>query len=289
MPKIKFKKQPISVKAFYIFFVIFFAVEAVLHILPVVWSIVSSLKTAEDFFAGMFAMPKALHFENYVRVFSEFKIRQYNYADMLFNSLWQLALKLFVSMLSSVCFAYAVARYRFPGRDFLYGLVIFAKTIPIIGNGPAEFKLISSLGMVNNPALIWLAWAGGFDFAFIVLYGTFKGISRTYSEAAKIDGANNWYILFKIILPQATPAIIALAIEEAIGIWNNYGTVMIYLREYPNLAYGLYLFKTEANYIAESKPIYFAAIVISAIPPIILYTANLSKILTNITTGGLKG
>ena len=104
-----------------------------------------------------------------------------------------------------------------------------------------------------------------------------------------MDGANNLFILFKIILPQATPAIIALAIEEAIGIWNNYGTVMIYLREYPNLAYGLYLFSSESNYIADSKPIYFAAIVISSIPPIVLYMANLNKILTNITTGGLKG
>ena len=190
---------------------------------------------------------------------------------------------------SGIAIAYAVARFRFPGRDFLYGLVIFAKTIPIIGSGPAEFKLISSLGMVNNPALIWLAWAGGFDFAFIVLYGTFKGISQTYSEAAKIDGANNLYVLFNIILPQATPAIIALSIEEAIGIWNNYGTVMIYLREYPNLAYGLYLFSAESNYIVDSKPIYFAAVVISSIPPIVLYMANLNKILTNITTGGLKG
>ncbi len=289
MPKIKFRKQPVSVKAFYIFCVVFFAVEAFLHVIPIIWSIMSSVKTAEDYFAGMFSLPKELHFENYIRVFSEFKYRQYNYVDMLFNSLWELALKLFVSMLSSVCFAYAVARFRFPGRDFLYGLVIFAKTIPIIGNGPAEFKLISSLGMVNNPALIWLAWAGGFDFAFIVLYGTFKGISQTYSEAARMDGANNFYILFNIILPQATPAIIALAIEEAIGIWNNYGTVMIYLRDYPNLAYGLYLFSNASNYIEDSKPIYFAAIVISAIPPIVLYMSNLNKILTNITTGGLKG
>lgn len=289
MAKIKFRNQPISVKIFYISFVIFFALEAALHILPSVWSILSSLKTAEDFFKDMFALPSEWRFENYLRVFTEFKYRQYNYLDMLFNSLWELGLKLFVSMLSSVCFAYAVARFRFPGRDFLYALVIFAKTIPIIGSGPAEFKLISSLGMVNNPALIWLAWAGGFDFAFIVLYGTFKGISQTYSEAAKMDGANNLFILFKIILPQATPAIIALAIEEAIGIWNNYGTVMIYLREYPNLAYGLYLFSSESNYIADSKPIYFAAIVISSIPPIVLYMANLNKILTNITTGGLKG
>ncbi len=289
MKKIKFAKQPISMKVFYILCVVFFVFQAVIHMLPVAWALLSSLKSGQDFFDGMFSFPSALHFDNYIRIFSEFKCQQYYYIDMLFNSLWILGVKLFVSMVSSICLAYALARFRFPGAGLLYGVFIFARTIPLIGTGTANFKLMVALNMVNNPALIWIAWAGGFDMAFLILYGTFRGISRTYSEAAQIDGANQLFILFRIILPQAMPAIIALAIEEGISIWNDYGTVMVYLRDYPNLSYGLYLFSTESNYIADSKPIYFAALVISSIPPIVLYTANLKNILENITTGGLKG
>ncbi|MGN1061497.1 MAG: hypothetical protein ACI4RO_00065, partial [Candidatus Scatosoma sp.] len=71
--------------------------------------------------------------------------------------------------------------------------------------------------------------------------------------------------------------------------WNDYSRSMIYLRNYPNLAYGLYLFHTESNWIEDSKPIYFAAAVISAIPVIVLYASTQKLILTNITAGGLKG
>ena len=143
--------------------------------------------------------------------------------------------------------------------------------------------------MINNPAAIWLMWAGGFDFAFIVLYGYFKGVSRSYSESAKIDGANNLTIFIKVILPQVTPCIVAIAITQATGVWNNYSISMLYLRDYPNLAYGMYLFKDSKFLVKDSMPIYFAAAVISCIPIIVVYTCSQNLILNNMTTGGLKG
>ena len=171
----------------------------------------------------------------------------------------------------------------------MYGLVIFANTIPIIGSGAAAYKLMYQLNFVDNPALIWIKWLSAFDFAFIVFYGNFKGISMTYSEAAKMDGASNLRVLFQIIFPQAFPCIAALAITSATTVWNNYSISMLYLRSYPNLSYGLYLFNTASNYVENSKPIYFAATCISCIPVILLYAASQKLILTNMTAGGLKG
>jgi ABC-type maltose transport system permease subunit len=83
--------------------------------------------------------------------------------------------------------------------------------------------------------------------------------------------------------------LVAIIITQAIGVWNDYGTVMIYLRETPNLAYGLYMFDKTSGYVEESRPIFFAAAVISAIPIIVLYTCSQNLILTNMTAGGLKG
>ena len=209
---------------------------------------------------------------------------------MLFNSLWILVVAVVVETLTSALLAYPLARFRFPGKEFIYGVVIFANIIPIIGSGPAKFKLMAALNMINNPSAIWISWANAFDFAFIVFYGTFKGISMTYSEAAKMDGASNIRVLFQIIFPQAFPSIAAIAITSAINVWNAYGTVQVYLYDYPNLAYGLYLFqKSGMNYVENPMPIYFAATIISCIPVIVLYAANQKLILTNITAGGLKG
>ena len=103
---------------------------------------------------------------------------------MLFNSVWITVVKVTVNILASTFLAYAVARFRFPGRNFLYAVVIFSQTIPIIGTGAASYKLFTHLGFINNPFLMWIAWFSAFDFAFIVLYGTFRGISPTYSESA---------------------------------------------------------------------------------------------------------
>ncbi len=289
MDKIKFKKQPITVKITYVLFFTMYVLFAFLYIFPLFWTLMNSLKTAEEYFADGLAMPKTWEFVNYFRVFTEFKVRQYNYMDMLFNSLWILVVNVTCEILASAMLAYALARYRFPGKELLYTIVIFANTIPIIGNGAASYKLTYQLNMVDNPMLIWLRWLSAFDFAFIVFYGNFKGISMTYSEAAKMDGASNWRVLFQIIFPQAFPCIAALSITSATNVWNNYSISMIYLRSYPNLSYGIYLFNSASNYIENSKPIYFASTVISCIPVILLYAASQKLILSNMTAGGLKG
>lgn len=289
MRTLRFKKGTHEEKITIIVCLTIFIANALMCVYPIFWSFINALKTGEEFFADNMALPTQWHFGNFIRVFQEFVIRDFTYFDMLYNSLWMLVVRVFVNVVSSMMLAYALARFRFPGSNFLYLLVIIANTIPIIGTGAAGYKLMIDLNMINNPATIWISWAGGFDFAFIIFYGTFKGISSSYSEAAKMDGANNLVVFLQVILPQAFPSILAIAITQATSVWNDYSTSMIYLRDYPSLAYGLYLFNTEANYIEDSKPIYFSAAIISCIPVIVIYASNMSLIMNNVTAGGLKG
>ena len=290
MRNILSKKSSVSEIITAIIFLILFIIIAVICLYPLFWAFNNSLKTFDEYGENNFILTRSWEFKNYIKVFNG--IFQYNgvtYLGMLYNSLWILVVRVFVNIASSLMLAYAIARFEFPGRNFLYAVVIFANTIPIIGSGPATFKLLNSLNMVENPTTIWLSWAGGFDFAFIVLYGYFKGISPSYSESAYVEGAGELRVFFSIILPQVVPCIVAIMITQAIGVWNDYSTVMIYLRTRPNLAYGLYMFNTESIYISNSKPIYFAAAVISAVPVIVLYACTQKLILTNMTAGGLKG
>ena len=273
-----------------IIFLILFTFIAIICIYPLLWAFNNSLKTFDEYSENNFILTKSWDFYNYFKVFNgTFQYNGITYLGMLYNSLWILVVRVFVNIASSLMLAYALARFEFPGQKFLFAVVIFANTIPIIGSGPATFKLLNSLNMVENPTTIWLSWAGGFDFAFIVLYGYFKGISPSYSESAYVEGAGELRVFFFIILPQVVPCIVAIMITQAIGVWNDYSTIMIYLRTMPNLAYGLYMFNTESIYISNSKPIYFAAAVISAVPVIILYACTQKLILTNMTAGGLKG
>ena len=290
MRNILSKKSSMSEIVTAIIFLILFIIIAIVCIYPLFWAFNNSLKTFDEYSENNFILTKSWDFYNYFKVFNgTFQYNGVTYLGMLYNSLWILVVRVFVNIASSLMLAYAIARFEFPGRNFLYAVVIFANTIPIIGSGPATFKLLNSLSMVENPTTIWLSWAGGFDFAFIVLYGYFKGISPSYSESAYVEGAGELRVFFSIILPQVVPCVVAIMITQAIGVWNDYSTVMIYLRTKPNLAYGLYMFNTESIYISNSKPIYFAAAVISAVPVIVLYACTQKLILTNMTAGGLKG
>ena len=295
MTKLKFKNSPLSVKIIYITFFALFVFFAFLYLYPLAWAALNSFKTLEEYASDSTAMPDKWLWWHYRAVFTQFQAvplsggEPFRYFEMLFNSLWILAVNVFVNVASSALLAYALARFRFPGSKFLYAVVIFANTIPIIGAGPAQFKLAKTLGLINAPTKIWIMWAGGFDFAFIVLYGYFKGVSSSYSESAKMDGANNWTVFIKVILPQVTPCIAAIAITQATGVWNNYSISMLYLRDYPNLAYGMYLFSQNNFGGEDSMNIYFAAAVISCLPIIIHYICTQNLILNNMTTGGLKG
>lgn len=289
MKSISLRKTSASEKITAVVSFILFVVIAFLCVYPMFWAINNSLKSFDVYNKDSFSLTTEWAFFNYVRVFNEFSYDRVNYFGMLINSLWIVVVKVFVNVASSAMLAYAIARFRFPGKDLLYVIVIFVNTIPIIGSGPAAFKMLNALGMVENPLTIWISWASGFDFAFIVLYGYFKGVSPSYSEAAYIDGAGELRTFFTIILPQVIPCLVAIMITQAIGVWNDYGTVMIYLRKSPNLAYGLYMFNIDSRYAEESKPVYFAAAVISSVPIIVLYACTQNLILENMTAGGLKG
>ena len=290
MKRIAAKKSSKSEKVTAIVSFVLFTLIALICIYPLLWAINNSLKTYDEFIEDSFVLTSSWRFINYVRVFvKEFRISGVSYLGMSWNSVWMVVVRILVNVSASAMLAYPVARFRFPGKEILYTVVIFVNTIPVIGSGPAAFKLMNTLRMIDNPATIWISWASGFDFAFIVLYGYFKGISPSYSESAYIDGAGELRVFFSIILPQVVPCLVAIMITQAISAWNDYGTVMIYLRKTPNLAYGLYLFEADSMYLEDSTAVYFAATVISAIPIIVLYACTQKLIMTNMTAGGLKG
>ncbi len=286
-------KKPLSERVTLSIFFVVFLLFSLVFIYPVASTFFNSLKTDVEIIKNPTALPTEWNrIGNYLKVFTQFRVQittvQVNYFGMLFNSLWMTAVRLFVNLLSSVLLAYPIAKFKFPGKNFLYALVIFANTIPLFGAGTTAYKLLRSLNMLDNPFLIWLSWAGGFDYAFIIFYGTFRGISDSYLESASIDGASNITALFKIVLPQALPAIVALAITQAIPMWNDYTTSMITMPKYPNLAYGIYSFEP-GPFVKFDRALYYCAIIISMIPPLALYGANQKFILKNISAGGIKG
>ena len=241
--------------------------------------------------ANLFSFYPPFAFDNYIKAFSEFSIkngvREYSYLEMLWNSIWRATIGSVISWMSTIMVCYILVHYKSKFVGFLYSLGLVISIIPLYGAGAAEYKLFSDLNLIDNP-LRYLTSISLFGGNFFYMYAFWKGISWSYAEAAEIDGANDYQIFFKVMLPMLVPSAIALFVMSFISGWNNYSATLLYMKAYPNLAYGVYVFE-EIGIRSTGKPVYFAGILISLIPILALFLAFQNTIMEKVYFGGLKG
>lgn len=287
----RFKKWTLQEKIVLTIVTALFTIYALSLTYPFFFTFVNSLKSASTY-EPIYFFTSDLHWENYqTALLFKFEFTNISFLDMFWNSIWQTVLATTLGMIASSCMAYVTAKYDFKYLKALYAVGIFTMVIPVIGSTPAMYKLLSQLGIRNNPYLIGVIWFNGFGFSFIVLYSFFKSVSWSYAEAAFIDGAGHFSTFLRVMIPQAMPAMWSVLIISAIGFWNDYMTPLLYIPDYPNIAYGLYEIKLqcESGLIQGGLPVFYAMMLLSLIPIIIVFVAFQKIIMENISTGGLKG
>lgn len=278
-------------------FVIFLAYSAVL-IYALLYLFINSFQDAYVYKMNRaegghspFEFPEVFKFSNY-RVAIEMNV-QNSLAEsvylpqMFFNSLWYCGIAVGEQVLMSCFTGYVFAKYGFKGKESLYAVVIFSMTVPVVGNTGAMFKLVSDMGIYNSPLYVIVVSLSGWGFNFMVMYGFFKNVSWSYAEAVFLDGGSHFTAFFKIMLPQAKMSILTLCIVAFIQNWNNYLTPLMYLPDYPTLAAGVYQIKL--SHAASNAPAYFATLIISTIPVVVIYACFSDVIMKNFSVGGLKG
>ncbi len=241
-------------------------------------------------------IPLKIDLFNYKEAMDKFTFETYrngelvttNYLTLIFNSLWFSIGMTVTKMVSTVFFAYAVARMNFPGRKFLYAFVVLQMMIPIYGQTAANYQLLDSLGLIDSP-LFLIGQGAGHGMYFLIIYAFFRNMPAGYMEAAKIDGAGPFTVFFRVMLPQARPIIVSLSVMQFISAWNSYDTPLLYLPSYPTLSTALYLYKDNMFQLGLSTPTYFAGMLISIIPVVVLFLIFNKQIMNNISIGGMKG
>lgn len=270
----------------HLFSAIFFIYMMTL-IFPFLWTLYNSVKDNREFFAagGVWSLPKKWMLDNYVNVWKE-----YNLVIYFINSIKITVIGTFLGVISSAVGSYVVAKYEFKLKKFIYITAISVMLIPSIGSISALYKFMNHTGLYNTHTGIILLYSGGLGFSFIVLYGFFKGISWSYAEAAFVDGASDWTVFFRVMLPQAKPALGAVAMIQGINIWNDYFTPFMFLSDKSKLtlAVGLRQIVLEQSYSADWTKM-FAAMIIATVPVIIVYAIFQNTLIENTVAGGLKG
>lgn len=263
-----------------------FVLYSVSLLVPFIWMLISSFKSVGDFNSGnIFGFPKEWKFDNLLTVL-KYEIEGQTILSMLLMSIVTTVLGTVISVGLSTIAAYCVAKYEFPGRRFILGAAIFTMIVPIVGTLPAQVKMLDFFGIQDSLLAVLFLYSGCFGFNFILLHGSFKTISWSYAEAAQIDGANRFQILFRIMIPLAKGPIIAVCILQAIILWNDYSTPYLFMNSIQTLAVGLHSLQSE---MSDQYPLVFSAVMVAVIPIVVLFACFQKTIIKNTVAGGLKG
>ena len=254
-------------------------------IFPFVWMLLNSLKTNMDFFKDIWSLPEKPLLSNYVNVWDQMNLLVY-----FGNSIKLTLLGTLASILTASMASYVIAKYKFKLSKLLYTMAIVVMLIPSIGTIAALYKFMISTHLFDTHLGLVLLYSGGFGFNFILLYGFFKSVSWSYAEAGFVDGASDAQVFLRIMLPQARPGIIAVAIIQGINVWNDYFNPYMFLQDKSKmtLAVGIYNLVQEQSYAAD-WPKLFAAMIIATVPVLIVYAIFSNTIIENTVAGGLKG
>lgn len=210
----------------------FFAVCLfVLCIFPFLWIVISSLKGQSE----IFTIPPSFWIQdptlkNYYDAIADGSLGTFTW-----NSTYVAVLTTLITTLVSMLCAYAIGFYRFRGRKTLGKALLALQLFPGVVTIIPLFIIFRQLSLINRPfGLVVGNTAGAISTAVILMLGYFNDIPRNLEEAARIDGANTWQVLIKIILPLAMPGIASAAIMTFINVWQEYFMALSFISDKAN-------------------------------------------------------
>lgn len=255
------------------------------------WVLCASLSTTPEIFAGEVGkFPSGFHFENYAKAWSSQNVSKI-FMNSLIYSLISCALLI---VICAPC-AYVLSRFKFFGNAAIQSGFVAAMGVPVAMIVLPLFCVIAQLHLVDNGiknrlVLLFLYIGINVPYTTIFLLNFFANLSRSFEEAAEIDGCPPTKIFWKIMFPMAQPGLITVTIFNFINIWNEYFLSLIFANsdKMRPVAVGLYSMINSMKYTGDWSGM-FAAVVIVFLPTFLLYIFLSEKIIAGVTAGGVKG
>lgn len=255
-------------------------------VVPILWTVMQSFKTSQEFFADPWALPSSFGMTNYLSAWNKANMSGY-----FFNSVYVTLVSTAFMMLLAIPTSYCLARFKFFGCEAIMlamtlGLFIQPTYILV-----PLFLLAAKLNLLNNLTGLSLIYAViQLPFSIFILTGFIKGVSREYEEAAEIDGCNRLQTIRHVILPLIKPGIITVLIFNFMGFWNEYAMAFTLLTDdsKKTLPVGLQNLMEVQRFSTDWGAL-FAGMVIVIIPTVIIYIFLNKKLTESVNVGGIKG
>ena len=255
------------------------------------WVVGASFSTSKEIFSGgVFKFETGIHLENYVKAWSTS-----NVSVFFLNSLVYATISCILLIVICAPAAYVLARFTFLGNKLIQNGFVAAMGVPATMIVLPLFGLVAgwnilNVSLANRAVLIFLYVGINVPYTTIFLLTFFSNLSKSFEEAAAIDGCPPMKTFWKIMLPMAQPGIITVTIFNFINVWNEYFMSLIFANsdKVKSVAIGLYGMINSMRYTGDYAGM-FAAVVIVFLPTFILYIFLSEKIIAGVTGGGVKG
>ncbi len=284
MTSVRLRKQfkKLSNKTF-IYFLI--AIFSFMYIFPFLWMLSTALKSPTELLNPNAAFfPESPQFKNFLRALQAIPFIKYT-----INTLIITITSMTGVITSASLVAYAFARLRWKGRNFLFIVMLSTLMLPAQVTLIPTFIMFKTFGWYNTFLPLTLPFFfGGGAFNIFLLRQFYRSIPMDMSESAKIDGCSEFAIWWKIVLPLCKPILAAIAVFAFMGGWNDFYGPLIYLTdpELTPLALGLRAFQMQHGAQWE---LMMAGSLISMLPTLVLFFSFQKYFVEGITLTGIKG
>ncbi len=264
------------------------------------WGIMTSLKTEDDALYYPVGLPKeGWQFSNYGYLIKHFYINvedaegvsiKVTFWKILFNTIMYAGLGALIAAFVPLVTAYICARFsEYKLSSVIYTVVVVVMMLPIVGTYPAQLKLLKTLNVFDSYLGMILQKMSFTGTYFLVYFAMVKGLDKSYAEAAYIDGAGEFTVLFKIYFPLLINTFFTVVLLLFVAYWNDYNTPLLYMPGHPTLSYAIFELSRSSELEFSNMPMRMCAGVVMVIPIITLFIIFRDKITGNLTMGGVKG
>lgn len=265
---------------------LFFLALCIVTLIPILYALSVSFSGSNSLLSSDFSfIPRDFTLTNYRRV-----LLGENITTWFRNTVFLAAATVLLSLTAAVPAAYCFSRRRFPGRRMILKCLVLLNSFPAILSMFAIYRLLRPVGLVNTRAGLILVYTGTMAvFSLWNTKGYFDTIPSEIEEAARIDGATDFQIVRKIVLPLAKPSIITTALQVLIYVWNEYIYATTFLTGEQKYTLAAGLNALQATEMTGSWPVFSAAAITVSLPVLVIFFLCQRYMTSGLTAGGVKG
>lgn len=253
---------------------------AAIVLAPLALIVINSMRPSREIFRQPIALPSSINLDSYFTAWSEASFSEY-----FFNSLVITGAAVTIATATAVLAAYVLGRYTFRGSSFLAIFFLSGLLLPFRLAILPLFLLLQNLGLVDSRLGLILVYAAtGIPFSVFILSAFFRQLPGELSEAARIDGAGEFTIFGRVMLPLVRPALATVAVFQFVPLWNDFFFPLVLLRSSDKWTLPVGMTRFFGEFQTDWSTL-FAGILITTLPLVILFLVATKQIIAGLTAG----